>query len=228
MSLIVDDLSLLRSRSDTVARFHSPSHGGPLSPTTELHPPHPPCIKMIMTPRRCTAGPKIVRAAVRKIARNGKHRRQVMGGIILIRGRYYPCGLPAPRLLLKCWPCHGWPWPLSSFLRPLGGGRGGQPVLRPLPIHRATQTEQTRTDIRAPSGTEPATPAFERTKTVRASDSAATTTNATTVTTYLLFNDNIQLNELCGTRPLDSFPAFYATRRFRTAFTRALDSLLTK
>jgi hypothetical protein len=48
------------------------------------------------------------------------------------------------------------PWPLFQFLNLYTVGRtpwtGDQPVARPLPTHRTTQTEQTHTDIHALSG----------------------------------------------------------------------------
>jgi hypothetical protein len=51
---------------------------------------------------------------------------------------------------------------------------GHQPVARPLPTHRTTQTQnkRTRTSMRW-VGFEPTIPVFERAKTVHASDSAA-------------------------------------------------------
>jgi hypothetical protein len=71
------------------------------------------------------------------------------------------------------------PWPLFSFLVLYTVGRtpwmGDQPVPRPLPIHRTTQTQNKRTQISMPGvGFEPMTPVFERAKTVHAFDRAAT------------------------------------------------------
>jgi hypothetical protein len=52
---------------------------------------------------------------------------------------------------------------------------GNKPVLRPLPIHRTTQTQNRRTQISMPEeGFEPMTPVFKRVKTVHALDRAAT------------------------------------------------------
>jgi hypothetical protein len=54
---------------------------------------------------------------------------------------------------------------------------GDQPVARPLPIHRTTQTQNKRTQYRHSIplvGFEPTIPAFERAKTVHALDRAAT------------------------------------------------------
>jgi hypothetical protein len=50
-----------------------------------------------------------------------------------------------------------------------------QPVTRPLPIHRTTQTQNKRTQTSTPRvGREPTIPVFERAKTVHALDGAAT------------------------------------------------------
>jgi hypothetical protein len=49
-----------------------------------------------------------------------------------------------------------------------------QPVARPLPTHRTTQTQNKRTQTPMPQvGFEPTIPVFERAKTVHASDRAA-------------------------------------------------------
>jgi hypothetical protein len=54
---------------------------------------------------------------------------------------------------------------------------GNQPVARPLPIHRTTQTQNERTQTSMPRvGFEPTIPAFERVKTVHALDRASTVT----------------------------------------------------
>jgi hypothetical protein len=54
---------------------------------------------------------------------------------------------------------------------------GDQPVARPLPTHRTTQTQNKRTKTSMPQvGLEPTTPVFERSKTVHALDRAATMT----------------------------------------------------
>jgi hypothetical protein len=52
---------------------------------------------------------------------------------------------------------------------------GDQPVARPLPIHRTTQTQNKRMQTSVPlGGFESTTPVFERAKTVHSLDSAAT------------------------------------------------------
>jgi hypothetical protein len=52
---------------------------------------------------------------------------------------------------------------------------GDQPVARPLPTHRTTQTQKTRTQISMPRvGFEPTNPVFEQAKTVYALDRAVT------------------------------------------------------
>jgi hypothetical protein len=59
------------------------------------------------------------------------------------------------------------------FLNPIHS-RGDQPVARPLPIHRTTQTQNKRTQTSIPRvGFESATPLFEGAKTVHALDCAA-------------------------------------------------------
>jgi hypothetical protein len=71
-------------------------------------------------------------------------------------------------------------WPLLEFRDNFyRDGRtpwtGGQPVARPLPIHRTIQTQNKRTQTSMPGvGFEPTIPAFERAKTVHALDRAAT------------------------------------------------------
>jgi hypothetical protein len=71
------------------------------------------------------------------------------------------------------------PWPLFSFLILYTVCRTpwtvDQPVSRPLPTHRTTQTQNKRTQTSMPLvGFEPTIPAFEREKTVHALDRAAT------------------------------------------------------
>jgi hypothetical protein len=71
------------------------------------------------------------------------------------------------------------PLPLFSFLIIYTVGRtpwtGHQPVARPLPIHRTTQTQNKRAKTSIPLvGFEPTTLVFERAKTVHALDRAAT------------------------------------------------------
>jgi hypothetical protein len=72
-------------------------------------------------------------------------------------------------------------WTLTAFFPFLNSytvGRppwtGDQPVKRPLPTCRTTQTKNKRTDIHASKGFEPTIRAFERAKTVHTLDSAAT------------------------------------------------------
>jgi hypothetical protein len=71
------------------------------------------------------------------------------------------------------------PWPLVSFLILYTDGStpwtGDQPVSSPLPTHKTTQTQNKRTRTSLPwMAFEPTIPAFERSKTVRAIDRAAT------------------------------------------------------
>jgi hypothetical protein len=71
------------------------------------------------------------------------------------------------------------PWPLFSFLILYTVGRTpwseDQPIERPLPINRTTQTQNKCTQTSMPLvGFEPATPVFERAKVVHALDRAAT------------------------------------------------------
>jgi hypothetical protein len=68
---------------------------------------------------------------------------------------------------------------LFNFLIPYTVGMnpwtGDQPVVRPLPTHRTTQTQNKRTQTSMSlMGLEPMTPVFERAKTVHALDRAAT------------------------------------------------------
>jgi hypothetical protein len=70
------------------------------------------------------------------------------------------------------------PWPLFSFLILYTVGRTpwteDQPVARPLPIHRTTQTQNKSARTSMPwVGFEPTIPVFEGPKTVHALDSAA-------------------------------------------------------
>jgi hypothetical protein len=71
------------------------------------------------------------------------------------------------------------PWPLFSSLILYTVGRtpwtGDQPVARPLPIHKTTQTQNKRTRTSMPQvGFELTIPVFERAKTVHALDRAVT------------------------------------------------------
>jgi hypothetical protein len=70
-------------------------------------------------------------------------------------------------------------WPLFQFLNLYTVGRtpwtSDKPVARPLPTHRTTQTQNKRTQTCMPRVVfEPTIPVFERAKTVRALDRAAT------------------------------------------------------
>jgi hypothetical protein len=71
------------------------------------------------------------------------------------------------------------PWPLFQFLNLYKVGRtpwtGDEPVARPLPTQRTTQTQKKRTQTSIPRvGFEPTIPVFGRAKTVHALDRAAT------------------------------------------------------
>jgi hypothetical protein len=70
------------------------------------------------------------------------------------------------------------PWPLFQFLNLYRiretPWMGDQPVARPLPTHRAIQTQNKRTETSTPRvGFEPTIPLLERTKKVHALDRAA-------------------------------------------------------
>jgi hypothetical protein len=72
-------------------------------------------------------------------------------------------------------------WQLFQFLDPIrvfsrrSSWTGDQPVGRPLPMHRTTQTQNKRTHTFIPlSGVEAKIPAFERVKTIHVTDRAAT------------------------------------------------------
>jgi hypothetical protein len=74
---------------------------------------------------------------------------------------------------------HFGPWPLFRFLNPtrsrLDSLDGDQPVVRPLPKHRTTQTQNKRTQTSMPQVRfEPTNTVFERAKKVHALDRAAT------------------------------------------------------
>jgi hypothetical protein len=56
---------------------------------------------------------------------------------------------------------------------------GNQSHAKPLPTHRTTQTQNKHADIHASSGMKLITPVFERTKTIQASDKAATVVGET-------------------------------------------------
>jgi hypothetical protein len=69
------------------------------------------------------------------------------------------------------------PWPLFHFLNPKHSKTpwtGDQPVTRPLPTHRTTQTQNKRMQTFMPRmGFEPTITVFELAKTVHALDRAA-------------------------------------------------------
>jgi hypothetical protein len=72
-----------------------------------------------------------------------------------------------------------WTFAVFQFLSLYTVGRtpwtGDQPVSRPLPTHRTTQTQNKRIQTSVPRvGFEPTIPAFERVETVHALDSATT------------------------------------------------------
>jgi hypothetical protein len=73
-------------------------------------------------------------------------------------------------------------WTLAAFSDSSVGRTlraGDQPVARPLPTHRTTQTQKKRTQTSIPSvGLEPTIPAFKRGKTVHALDRVATVTGS--------------------------------------------------
>jgi hypothetical protein len=82
------------------------------------------------------------------------------------------------------------PWPLFQFLNLYTVSRnpwtGDQPVARPLPTHRSTQTQNKRTQTSMPRmGYEPTTPVLERTKTVDALDRPATVIGLTEEYNYM-------------------------------------------
>jgi hypothetical protein len=71
------------------------------------------------------------------------------------------------------------PWPLFSFLIFYTNGTtpwaGDQPIARPLPTHRTTQTQNKRTQTSMPRvGFQPTIPVCERAKTVHALDRTVT------------------------------------------------------
>jgi hypothetical protein len=83
------------------------------------------------------------------------------------------------------------PWPLFQFLNLYTVGRtprtGDQPVARPLPTRRTTQTQNKRTQISMPRVRfDPTTPVFERAKTVHALDRAATVIGTCCVNSFAL------------------------------------------
>jgi hypothetical protein len=81
-------------------------------------------------------------------------------------------------------PAHSGPRPLIQFRNHFfTDGRtpwtSDQPVARPLPKHRTTQTQNKRAKLSCPEwGLKPTIPASERAKTVHALDRAATVTGS--------------------------------------------------
>jgi hypothetical protein len=83
------------------------------------------------------------------------------------------------------------PWPLFQFLNLYTVGRtpwkSDQPVARSLPTHKATQTQNKCTQTSMPRvGFEPTILAFERAKTVRVLDRAATVIGTMTPNTLII------------------------------------------
>jgi hypothetical protein len=87
------------------------------------------------------------------------------------------------------------PWPLLQFRNLFyTDGRtpwtGDQPVARPLPTHRTTQTQNKRTQTSMPQvGLEPTIPVFERASTVHALDLAATVIRTVCFTSLHSWNE---------------------------------------
>jgi hypothetical protein len=85
------------------------------------------------------------------------------------------------------------PWPLFQFIDLYTVGKtpwaGDQPVARPLPTHRTTQTQNKRTQTSMPRvGFEPTIPVFQRAKMVHASDqSTSCKLNATDPPSHIWF-----------------------------------------
>jgi hypothetical protein len=97
-------------------------------------------------------------------------------------GMFWKCPLPISVCLWLYSPFVG-PWPLFQFLNLYTDGRtpwtGDQPVARPLPTHKTTQTQNKRTQTSMPwVGFEHTIPALDRAKTLHVSDRAATVIGA--------------------------------------------------
>jgi hypothetical protein len=93
-----------------------------------------------------------------------------------------------------CSPCG--PWALLQFLNLYTVGRtpwtGDQPIARPLPTHRTTQTQNKRTQTSMPRVRfEPTIPVFQRAKTVHALGHAATVVG---VMPYITFENRVRLS----------------------------------
>jgi hypothetical protein len=103
----------------------------------------------------------------------------ILPPLVSVRLSIYLSIYPSIYLWLYC-PFVG-PWPLFQFLNLYIVGRtpctGDQPVARPLPTYRTTQTQNKSTQTAMPGvGFEPTIPVFERAKTVHVLDRAATVT----------------------------------------------------
>jgi hypothetical protein len=100
------------------------------------------------------------------------------------------------------------PWPLFQFPKLYVDGRApwmsDQPVARPLPTHRTTQTQNKRTQTSMPwVGFEHTIPAFERAKTVHALDRAAIRNNC--FSKFVRFEDYISPRNLYQEHTLSGF-----------------------
>jgi hypothetical protein len=102
------------------------------------------------------------------------------------------------------------PWPLLSFLIPYTDGRttwtSDQPVARPLPTHRTTQTQNKYTQTSIPEvGIEPTIPVFEQPKTFHSLDRAATMIG-TAGSQNLIFHGKLSFTQVPSYR--STFPSF--------------------
>jgi hypothetical protein len=108
------------------------------------------------------------------------HSAKKLAGLHTMKYKYIWTNSISLSLYVSLWlysPCG--PSPLFQFLNLYTVGRtpwtGDQPVSRPLPTHRTTQTQNKRTQTSMPRvGFEPRIPLIERVKIVHASDRAAT------------------------------------------------------
>jgi hypothetical protein len=98
---------------------------------------------------------------------------------------------------------HCGPWPFFSFLIHTVGRlpwTGDQPVTRPLPTYRITQTQNKRPQTSMPwVGVEPTIPVFERAKTVHALDRAATVIGywVTTIRCIKISQGGVYMQDRC-------------------------------
>jgi hypothetical protein len=84
--------------------------------------------------------------------------------------------------VLFCWTLAGFSSFLILYTLDRTPSTGDQPVTRPLPTYRTTQTQNKRIQTSMPwVGFEPTIPVFERTKTVHESDRSATAIGCTSV-----------------------------------------------